>query len=308
MLLALATKNKDGFLTGLTSMPAITSSTYSLWWRCDSMVHCWLVNSMEPEFRESFMTCETAKQLWDEVSERYGETNGPLLFQLKKNLRNITQENSSVAEYFCRLKRYWDEIEEIEDFPDCTCGVLAKCTCNLMKKVLELASREKVLTFLMGLSDSYDTLKSQILLMEPMPPINKAYSIVQQIESQKKASSIMNSVHDTSALYSNKLGGRYVQQAGHPNQQNTAKKPKNQRWCTACNKSRHTRDTCFILHLEQKAKYLARFSGNAHATSDDEEHPLCSFPSQLEPQNIQASSSHSHSEHKENPMVPSDLA
>ncbi|XP_074266476.1 uncharacterized protein LOC141589748 [Silene latifolia] len=137
MMLAMSTKNKEGFLTGMTAIPAITSSRYSLWWRCDSTVRCCLVNGMELEFREGFMTCKTAKQLWTEVFERYGQMNGPLLFRLKKDLRNVVQDSSSVPEYFNKLKRYWDEIEEIEDFPYCTCEVLAKCTCNLLKKMLE---------------------------------------------------------------------------------------------------------------------------------------------------------------------------
>ncbi|XP_074301707.1 uncharacterized protein LOC141633129 [Silene latifolia] len=318
MMLAMSTKHKEGFLTGMTAIPAITSSRYSLWWRCDSTVRCWLVNSMEPEFREGFMTCKTAKQLWTEVFERYGQMNGPLLFQLKKDLRNVVQDKSSVAEYFNKLKRYWDEIEEIEDFPDCTCGVLAKCTCSLLKKMLERASIEKVLTFLMGLSDSYDTLKSQILSMEPMPPINKVYSIVQQIESQKKISNVMNTTHEMSALFSNRQGAQFPNQGSYSGQQGNQssnqqgnlkkefKKPKaDKRWCTHCVKSGHTRDTCFILHPELKAKYLARFSGNAQV-HDEDEHPLAIPDMQMD---IHPSSpGSSHTEHQGHFSSNSDIA
>ncbi|XP_074293054.1 uncharacterized protein LOC141619955 [Silene latifolia] len=278
----MSTKNKEGFLTGLTPIPEITSSKYNLWWRCDSMVRCWLVNGMEPEFREGFVYCKTVKQLWGEVLERYGQMNGPLLFQLKKYLRNVEQDKSSVAQYFNKFKRYWDQIDEIEGFPDCTCGVLAKCTCNLLKKRLERASTEIVLTFLMGLSDSYDNLKSQILSMEHMPSINKVYSLVQQVESQKKISSMMNATHEMSALFSSKQGVPAFNQGSTSNshapqqggQKKDSKKPKtDKRWCPQCTKSGHNRDTCFVLHPELKAKYLARFSGNASVQGDDD-HPL----------------------------------
>ncbi|XP_074293809.1 uncharacterized protein LOC141620974 [Silene latifolia] len=265
--------------------------------------------------REGFLSCKTAKQLWGDVLERYGQMNGPLLFQLKKDLRNVEQDKSSVAEYFNKLKRYWDQIDEIEGFPDCTCGVLAKCTCNLLKKMLERPSTEKVLTFLMGLSDSYDNLKSQILSMEPMPSINKVYSLVQQVESQKKISNLMSATHEMSALFSHKQGAPAFNQGNSSNspaahqggQKKDSKKFKtDKRWCPQCTKSGHTKDTCFVLHPELKAKYLARFSGNANVQGDDD-HPLgLSDTQMMDTGSFQAAPSHSN--HQASPISQTDLA
>lgn len=39
--------------------------------------------------------------------------------------------------------------------------------------------------FLMGLNDSYDHVHNQILLMEPLPSVNKAYSMVLRVEKQR---------------------------------------------------------------------------------------------------------------------------
>lgn len=39
--------------------------------------------------------------------------------------------------------------------------------------------------FLMGLNDSYSQIKGQILLMDPMPSINKVYSLLIQEERQR---------------------------------------------------------------------------------------------------------------------------
>ncbi|KAK9677501.1 hypothetical protein RND81_11G147300 [Saponaria officinalis] len=107
------------------------------------MVRCWILNSMSDELKEGFMTVKTAKQLWSEIREMYGRSNGPLLFQLKKELKNVIQENMSIAEYFNKLKKYWDDIEKIESYPDCSCGALSSCSSNLLKKNLEQALKEK---------------------------------------------------------------------------------------------------------------------------------------------------------------------
>ncbi|XP_074290242.1 uncharacterized protein LOC141616973 [Silene latifolia] len=177
--MALGTKNKQGFLTGDVAMPSLTSPKLQQWQRSDHMVRCWLLNSISQELKENFVSCKSAKHLWTDLCERYGKSNAPLLFQLKKELRNISQGNDSVVEYFTKLKRYWDDIDELEVIPQCDCGAMNACTCNLYKQMLDMSSREKVLNFLMGLSDVYEHPRSNILAMDPIPPLNKVYSIVQ---------------------------------------------------------------------------------------------------------------------------------
>ena len=44
---------------------------------------------------------------------------------------------------------------------------------------------EKLMQFLMGLNPEYEAVKDQILLMDPLPVVSKAYSMVANIEKQK---------------------------------------------------------------------------------------------------------------------------
>lgn len=81
--MALGAKNKLGFIDGSVMKPTIGSEGYEFWKRADYMVRCWLLNSMVGSISESFIYVNSAKQLWDEVLERYGQSNGPLLYQLK---------------------------------------------------------------------------------------------------------------------------------------------------------------------------------------------------------------------------------
>ncbi|KAK9740965.1 hypothetical protein RND81_03G073400 [Saponaria officinalis] len=166
-------------------------------------------------------------------------------------------------------KALWNDILE-------SCGALENCTCNLLKKVLEQASKEKVITFLMGLNETYDNLRSNILSMEPLPNINKAYSIVQQIESQKRISNVLNLTQDASAFVSEKRvsSGQW---------RRDLKKPKvDDRWCDFCKKGGHVRDKCFRLHPELRNRFDAsktvahRSSAYVAKTHDatKEDHPL----------------------------------
>lgn len=56
------------------------------WIRCDYMVRSWLLATMKPEIAGSLVSVQSTKELWNEIVERYGQTNAPLLFHLKKEL------------------------------------------------------------------------------------------------------------------------------------------------------------------------------------------------------------------------------
>lgn len=49
--------------------------------------------------------------------------------------------------------------------------------------------QEYIMTFLLELNHSYAHVRGQILLMEPLPPINKVFSLIIQEERQLKIGS-----------------------------------------------------------------------------------------------------------------------
>lgn len=55
-----------------------------------------------------------------------------------------------------------------------------------MKKILDFAEEDKVLQFLIGLNEGYDSIRSQILLLDPLPTVNKTYSMVIRVEEQRE--------------------------------------------------------------------------------------------------------------------------
>ncbi|PWA71475.1 hypothetical protein CTI12_AA280540 [Artemisia annua] len=63
---------------------------------------------------------------------------------------------------------------------------MRECTCGTTEKFLEIDSRSKLMQFLMRLNDDFEAVRNQVLSMDPLPNINKAYYIVQQVEKQKQ--------------------------------------------------------------------------------------------------------------------------
>ncbi|KAL0383079.1 UNVERIFIED_CONTAM: hypothetical protein Scaly_0595200 [Sesamum calycinum] len=155
---SLRAKMKLGFIDGHYPMPDKTCDTYETWIR-------WI-----------------RWQLWLDLEERYGENNGPLVYQLQRAIASITQGSHTVVEYFNNLTTLWDELECLKPPKTCTCGL---CTCGFTRITAEEENLTKLVQFLMGLDDSYDNIRNQILVMDPFPSVNKAYSMVLRVERQR---------------------------------------------------------------------------------------------------------------------------
>ncbi|MCI67912.1 retrovirus-related Pol polyprotein from transposon TNT 1-94, partial [Trifolium medium] len=66
--------------------------------------------------------------------------------------------------------------------PTCTCRI--KCSCEAMRVARSNHNMLHVMRFLTGLNDSFGIVKSQILILDPLPPMNKIFSMVLQHERQ----------------------------------------------------------------------------------------------------------------------------
>ncbi|GJU46666.1 putative reverse transcriptase domain, ribonuclease H-like domain, aspartic peptidase domain protein [Tanacetum coccineum] len=58
------------------------------------------------------------------------------------------------------------------------CGKLRECTCGVTEKFIEIDTTSKLMQFLMRLNDDFKAVRNQILSMDPLPNLNKAYYIV----------------------------------------------------------------------------------------------------------------------------------
>ncbi|KAF5449681.1 hypothetical protein F2P56_030100 [Juglans regia] len=228
---ALRAKNKLGFINGEISKPTSTNDPLlEAWERCNDLVTSWLQNSISPSIKSSIALVNKASVVWTELQERFTQQNGARIFQLKRALAGLKQEQDPVSVYYGKLKTLWDELNVFDPLPDCSCGNL--------KILSDRYHRDCAIQFLMGLNDSYTNSRDQIMLLDPLPSVGKVLSLIQQQERQHLMLSSCPSP-DSMALATKKF---------HPNFKPNAKSGqllKNRPYCTHCHQTGHSLETYF---------------------------------------------------------------
>ncbi|GJY94277.1 pyridoxal 5'-phosphate synthase-like subunit PDX1.2 [Tanacetum coccineum] len=236
--MALGAKLKLEFIDGSCPKLGVEDADLQRWIRCNYMVTCWILNSMVTELSDAFLDAQSACELWKEIAERYGQSNGSLIYQLERELSKVSQGNLTIASFFNKLKICWNELKK-NGLLTCDCGKIKECTCDVLENFLLRDSNSKLIQFLMKLNDDYESVRSQILAMDPLPIVNKAYYVVQQIEKHKQVTS--HSFEPTAffanlnnkATNSGRKGNRGFRNDGKNN---------GKRFCTGCDQEGHTVD------------------------------------------------------------------
>ena len=65
--MALISKNKIGFLTGVIPIPTPDDPTYSSWERCNTLLMSWLINSISPSIMQSIIYLDRAIGVWNDL-------------------------------------------------------------------------------------------------------------------------------------------------------------------------------------------------------------------------------------------------
>lgn len=123
-----------------------------------------------------------AHSLWHQLHDHYSQIDGHRIYQLTTDIVHLKQANGSIEVYYHKLKGLWDELDALEAPYNCTC----KCVCENGKTNGERDQRKRLIQFLMGLDESYTNIRGQILLLQPLPMVAKAYSMLRQEEKQRK--------------------------------------------------------------------------------------------------------------------------
>ena len=109
--------------------------------------------------------------------------------------------------------------------------------CGRLQPMMEHIQSKQVMSFLMGLNEQFAPVRAQILLMEPIPSINKVFSLVIQEERQRSIGSNSGNVQDAQLAFAPK---------GAPPKGKGQKKDRPM--CSHCGIAGHTIDKCFKIH------------------------------------------------------------
>lgn len=201
MMIALSVKNKLGFINGDFPRPADDDPLLQSWIRNDHVVMSWILNCVSKDIVSSVIYCRSAKEIWQDLQDRFHQPNGTRIYQLKKDLLNLQQESLTVTQFYTKHKAIWDELQDYLPQRSCVCGE--------NRVLLDYFQQEQIMHFLMSLSDSYNQIKSHVLLMNPLPPMNRVFSMVLQEEKQREIaarSADLNSAFAAQATNSGKSG------------------------------------------------------------------------------------------------------
>lgn len=82
----------------------------------------------------------------------------------------MSQVNSSVTSYFTKIKKLWDEYVNLLE--DCV------CECGSSVAVSKVIQDQQVIQFLMGLNESFNTVRGNILIFSPPLNLNEVYQLI----------------------------------------------------------------------------------------------------------------------------------
>ncbi|XP_074342734.1 uncharacterized protein LOC141680396 [Apium graveolens] len=155
-------KKKIGFIDGSITQPPEESDEYEDWISVNSMLVSWIMNTIDSKLRSTISYHESARDMWNDIQERFNILNGPRIQQLKVELHTCKQvQGMSVEDYYAKLKKLWEALDEVDPIPTCECG---KCTCKIATKLQKREENAKVHQFLMGVDDGlYEIVHSTLL-------------------------------------------------------------------------------------------------------------------------------------------------
>ncbi|KAK5776488.1 hypothetical protein PVK06_044447 [Gossypium arboreum] len=162
--IALLAKNKVGFIDGSYLFEDTIKVLQPQWERCNALVLSWILNSVSQELSAGIVFACSATRVWSDLKERFDKVDGSQIYFLHREIAMHVQSTSSISVYHTRLRLLWDEYDVI--------APLASCSCDSMKVNVENLKQQRLFQFLMGLNESYSMVRSQVLLMKPLPSVN----------------------------------------------------------------------------------------------------------------------------------------
>jgi hypothetical protein len=233
---SLRARRKFRFVDGSIEKPDEAAPEIDDWWTVNSMIVSWIFNTIEPKLRSTITYRENAQELWDDIKQRFSISNGPRIQQLKSELANCKQNGDPIVTYFGRLKKLWDELNDYDQTPVCTCN---GCKCGITAALNKKREEEKLHQFLMGLDDSqFRTVRSNVLSLDPLPNLNRAYQMVVQEERVGMMTRGKEERGDPIA---------FAVKSGRTSSWEKKPQAGSEKPCSHCNRDGHDIDSCFQL-------------------------------------------------------------
>lgn len=109
------------------------------------------------------------------LKTRFSQGDHFWITDLQEQIYTLIQGSQSVIDFFTRLKTLWDEFIRMRPNPQCVCDPL--CNCGADRQETQYQQEDQIISFLKGLNDNSNTIRSQIILLQPLPDVDKAFAL-----------------------------------------------------------------------------------------------------------------------------------
>lgn len=202
------------------------------------MVSTWITRSVSSEIAQTILWAGTAERIWNTLKARFSEADIFRISDLHAEIHQVRQGDLTVSAYFAKLKGLWDELQVIRPLPTCKCERM--CDCGLLETLQQHLDSDNLSVFLRGLNETYDSVRSQVMMTKPLPTVDEAFLLVQQQERRFNNGTVGVQIQEAGSILLTQ-GNNSGPKKFYPN---SNKKP----ICSHCGYTGHTAEKCYKKH------------------------------------------------------------
>ncbi|XP_019171979.1 PREDICTED: uncharacterized protein LOC109167418 [Ipomoea nil] len=211
------------------------------------MICSWICKSVHPSIVQSIMYMDRATEVWNDLKKRFAQLDAHRISTLQNEIYSLRQGNLSVNEYYTKCRALWEQMNELRPIPMCKCN--PRCSCDLIEEIKNERDVDCIIRFLQGLSDEYNSLKSNVLVLDSLPDIHRVFVMAEKYEIQMNTANMnaleishANAMQSTQTINKDVVAAvNYFNGRRNMNNGSTNKTAK----CTFCGMNGHTVEKCY---------------------------------------------------------------
>ncbi|XP_019179617.1 PREDICTED: uncharacterized protein LOC109174843 [Ipomoea nil] len=195
---------------------------------------------------------DKAKEVWNHLRKRFYQRDPHRIFSFQTEIYALKQGNMTVNDYYKKCRILWEQMNELRPLPICKCD--PRCACDLLDEIRSEREVNQIIRLLQGLSEDYNSLKSGVLILDPLPDMHIVFVMVEKFEMQLNITNLSlsgleathaNAVSSNSNTADEAIAAAINQYNVRKNfTQNTVNRAK----CTFGGMNSHTVEKCYKKH------------------------------------------------------------